>query len=107
MKGETAAKSVGADARVLQLDVTNQDYISAAAECIRSELGRLNVLVNNAGISLMGQPGRPLEEVGKSGRPSVASLTCSAASLSRQRCCRSFVKRRQRVSSTYRAARAP
>lgn len=53
-KGETAAKSVGADVRVLQLDVTNQDSISAAAECIRSEPGRLDVLVNNAGISHVG-----------------------------------------------------
>jgi NAD(P)-dependent dehydrogenase (short-subunit alcohol dehydrogenase family) len=73
-KGETAAKSVEADARAIQLDVTNQDSISAAAARIRSELGRLDVLVNNAGISHAGQPGRPLEEVGKSGRPSVASL---------------------------------
>ncbi|WP_233281243.1 SDR family NAD(P)-dependent oxidoreductase [Paenibacillus algicola] len=54
---------------MLQLDVTNQDSISAAAEYIRSELSRLNVLVNNAGISHTGQPGRALEEVGKSGRP--------------------------------------
>lgn len=73
-KGETAAKSVEADASAIQLDVTNQDSISAAAARIRSELGRLDVLVNNAGISHAGQPGRPLEEVGKSGRPSVASL---------------------------------
>jgi NAD(P)-dependent dehydrogenase (short-subunit alcohol dehydrogenase family) len=73
-KGETAAKSVEADARAIQLDVTNQDSISAAAARIRSELGRLDVLINNAGISHAGQPGRPLEEVGKSGRPSVASL---------------------------------
>jgi NAD(P)-dependent dehydrogenase (short-subunit alcohol dehydrogenase family) len=72
--GETAAKSVGADARALQLDVTNQDSIAAAAERIRNELGRLDVLVNNAGISHAGKPGRSLEEVLESGRPSVASL---------------------------------
>ena len=46
--GETAAKSVGADARALQLDVTNQASIAAAAERIRNDLGRLDVLVNNA-----------------------------------------------------------
>ncbi|WP_413379311.1 SDR family oxidoreductase [Paenibacillus taichungensis] len=73
-KGEAAAKSIGEDARAIQLDVTNQDSISAAAARIRSELGRLDVLVNNAGISHAGLPGRPLEEVGRSGRPSVASL---------------------------------
>ena len=72
--GETAAKSVGADARALQLDVTNQASIAAAAERIRNELGRLDVLVNNAGISHAGKPGRSLEEIAKSGRPSVASL---------------------------------
>jgi len=49
--GETAAKSVGADARALQLDVTNQASIAAAAERIRNELGRLDVLVNNAAVS--------------------------------------------------------
>jgi NAD(P)-dependent dehydrogenase (short-subunit alcohol dehydrogenase family) len=72
--GETAAKSVGADARALQLDVTNQASIAAAAERIRNELGRLDVLVNNAGVSHAGKPGRSLEEIVKSGRPSVASL---------------------------------
>jgi NAD(P)-dependent dehydrogenase (short-subunit alcohol dehydrogenase family) len=72
--GEKAAKSVGADARALQLDVTNQASIAAAAERIRSEFGRLDVLVNNAGISHAGKPGRSLEEMVKSGRASVASL---------------------------------
>ena len=41
--GRMAAKSVGADARALQLDVTNQASIAAAAERIRNELGRLDV----------------------------------------------------------------
>jgi NAD(P)-dependent dehydrogenase (short-subunit alcohol dehydrogenase family) len=72
--GETAAKSVGADARALQLDVTNQASIAAAAERIRNELGRLDVLVNNAAVSHAGKPGRSLEEIVKSGRASVASL---------------------------------
>ncbi len=72
--GKTAAKTVGADARALQLDVTNQDSIAAAAERIRNEFGRLDVLVNNAGISSAGKPGRTLEEMAKSGRASVASL---------------------------------
>jgi NAD(P)-dependent dehydrogenase (short-subunit alcohol dehydrogenase family) len=72
--GETAAKSVGADARALQLDVTNQASIATAAERIRNELGRLDVLVNNAGISQAGKPGRSLQEMAKSGHLSVASL---------------------------------
>jgi NAD(P)-dependent dehydrogenase (short-subunit alcohol dehydrogenase family) len=72
--GESAAKSVAADALALQLDVTNQASITAAAERVRSELGRLDVLVNNAGITHAGKPGRPMSEVAKSGRPSVASL---------------------------------
>jgi NAD(P)-dependent dehydrogenase (short-subunit alcohol dehydrogenase family) len=72
--GEAAAKSVGANARALQLDVTNQASIAAAAERIRNELGRLDVLVNNAGISHAGKPGRPLPEIAQSGLMSVVSL---------------------------------
>jgi len=62
--GETAATSVGADARAVQFDVTNQASIAAAAERIRNELSRLDVLVNNAGIA------RP--------RQDVAELTAAA-----------------------------
>jgi NAD(P)-dependent dehydrogenase (short-subunit alcohol dehydrogenase family) len=72
--GETAAKSVGADARALALDVTDQASIADAAERIQKEFGRLDVLVNNAGISHTGGPGRPLEEIAQSGRMSVVSL---------------------------------
>lgn len=55
-KGEAAASSLGPDTHALQLDVTNQLSIATAAERIRSEFGRLDVLVNNAGVS---HPGRP------------------------------------------------
>jgi NAD(P)-dependent dehydrogenase (short-subunit alcohol dehydrogenase family) len=73
-QGEKAAKTVAADARAIQLDVTNQESITAAVERIRKEFGRLDVLVNNAGISHTGKPGRPLAEIVKAGRPSVASI---------------------------------
>jgi NAD(P)-dependent dehydrogenase (short-subunit alcohol dehydrogenase family) len=73
-RGEAAARTVGPDARAIQLDVTNQASIGAAAERIRKEFGRLDVLVNNAGISHIEKPGWTLEQAMKSGRASVISL---------------------------------
>jgi len=73
-RGETAAKSVAPDARAIQLDVTNQASIADSAKRIRKEFGRLDVLVNNAGISHVDKPGWTLEEAAKSGRASVVSL---------------------------------
>lgn len=72
--GEASAKSIGGDARAIQLDVTNQTSITAAAKRIQNEFGRLDVLVNNAAISHAGKPGRTLAEMMKSGHLSVASL---------------------------------
>jgi NAD(P)-dependent dehydrogenase (short-subunit alcohol dehydrogenase family) len=46
-RGEAAAKEVGSDARAIQLNVTDENSIIAAAKRIRTELGRLDVLVNN------------------------------------------------------------
>lgn len=51
LNGEAAAKTIAGDARALQLDVTDRGSIARAAERIRRELGRLDVLVNNAAIS--------------------------------------------------------
>jgi NAD(P)-dependent dehydrogenase (short-subunit alcohol dehydrogenase family) len=50
-RGEAAAKEIGPGAIALQLDVTDRVSIAAAAERIRKELGRLDLLVNNAAIS--------------------------------------------------------
>jgi NAD(P)-dependent dehydrogenase (short-subunit alcohol dehydrogenase family) len=72
--GEVAAESVGNGALAVQLDVTDQVSIAAAAKRIRDELGRLDVLVNNAGISHAATPGRSLEEIVAAGHLSVASL---------------------------------
>ena len=73
-QGETAAQRIGADAHALALDVTDGASIAAAAERIRNEFGHLDVLVNNAGITHAGAPGRSLEEMAQSGRMSVVSL---------------------------------
>ena len=40
-RGEAAAKEAGPDAHALQLDVTDQASITAAAERVRREFGRL------------------------------------------------------------------
>jgi NAD(P)-dependent dehydrogenase (short-subunit alcohol dehydrogenase family) len=73
-QGEKAAKNVGTDSRAVQLDVTDQASIAAAAERIRNEFGRLDVLVNNAGVLHAGMPGRSLEEMTESTHLSIASL---------------------------------
>lgn len=55
--GETAAKEIGSGAHALHLDVTDQVSIDAAAASIRSEFGRLDSLINNAGVSHAGKAG--------------------------------------------------
>jgi len=54
-RNEAAAQRIGGTARALELDVTRADSIAAAALRIRRELGRLDVLVNNAGIAVGGK----------------------------------------------------
>lgn len=72
--GEKAAAEIGANAQAIQLDVTQQSTISAAAERIEKEQGRLDLLVNNAGIAHAGKPGRTLEDATEAGRATNASL---------------------------------
>jgi NAD(P)-dependent dehydrogenase (short-subunit alcohol dehydrogenase family) len=57
-RGEEAAaalRTAGADVRAIVLDVTDPATIRAAAERIEADHGRLDVLVNNAGITGSGQ----------------------------------------------------
>jgi len=74
-RGEAAASEIGQGARALQLDVTDQASITAAADRIRNEFGRLDVLVNNAAISNTSKrPGQSVEDYAKLTRPSNVSL---------------------------------
>jgi NAD(P)-dependent dehydrogenase (short-subunit alcohol dehydrogenase family) len=76
VRGESAAASIDGDAHGLQLDVTDQASIDAAVARVRREFGRLDVLVNNAGIMNAGRPGETLEQqlqAGRLGRVSLAA----------------------------------
>jgi NAD(P)-dependent dehydrogenase (short-subunit alcohol dehydrogenase family) len=56
-RGQAAAtklKSEGADARFVQLDVTDKETITRAARWIEEQFGHLDILVNNAGIGEWG-----------------------------------------------------
>ena len=73
-RGEAAAKEIGPGAIALQIDVTDNNSIANAAERIRMEYGRLDLLVNNAAISNTRKGNMSLEEYGKISRASNASL---------------------------------
>ena len=72
--GETAARTVAEGAHAIQLDVTDPASIAAAAERIRNEFGRLDVLVNNAGITCVVKPGTSFEERLKTNIPSTSPI---------------------------------
>ena len=73
--GEAAASEIGPDARALQLDVTDRASIAAAAKRVRNELGRLDVLVQNAAISNTSRtPEQSVEEYSRLNRPSTVSV---------------------------------
>ncbi|MFM0246031.1 SDR family oxidoreductase [Paraburkholderia sediminicola] len=74
-RGEAAAREVGPDAHALQLDVTDQASVTAAAARVGKEFGRLDVLVQNAAISNTSRlPGQSVEEYVKTTRPSNVSV---------------------------------
>ena len=73
-RGEAAAKDIGSGAIAVQLDVTDPASIAAAAERIRKEFGRLDLLVNNAAISNTTKGNSSLQEYAKITLASNASL---------------------------------
>ncbi len=73
-RGKAAANEIGPEAHAVELDVTSEETIRTAAQYIREEFRRLDVLINNAGVSHTKTPGRLLAEVAKSGRASGADL---------------------------------
>ncbi|MCW2603645.1 MAG: dehydrogenase [Pseudonocardiales bacterium] len=73
-RGEAAAGEIGPGAIALQLDVTDAESIAAAEARIRRDLGRLDLLVNNAGISNTRTTPMAPEDVAASSRASNASL---------------------------------
>jgi NAD(P)-dependent dehydrogenase (short-subunit alcohol dehydrogenase family) len=58
-EAERALRDGGADARFVQLEVTDQKSIQLAAEWVDAEFGRLDVLVNNAGTASVSRRGYP------------------------------------------------
>ena len=55
LKGEVASRQLrgeGIDARVVKLDVNRQSDIDAAVKLVEKDFGKLDVLVNNAGVML-------------------------------------------------------
>jgi len=58
-EAEQALRDGGADARFVQLDVTDAKSVQRAAEWIEAEYGRLDVLVNNAGAASVTRRGYP------------------------------------------------
>src|ERR1700721_951225 len=73
-RGEAAANEIGQGAIAIQLDVTDRVSIADAAERIRKEFGRLDLLVNTAAISNTRKANLSLQEYSKITLASVVSI---------------------------------
>lgn len=75
-RGEIAAKEIENGCVAIQLDVTDRQSIADAKETIQKQFGRLDLLINNAGISntRMQKLGLSMYEYMSSARASLASI---------------------------------
>jgi NAD(P)-dependent dehydrogenase (short-subunit alcohol dehydrogenase family) len=74
-RGEAAAATIDGDARAVELDVTNHASIGTAAARVADELGRLDVLIQNAAIASADRMrGGAVADQARSSRPSVVSI---------------------------------
>lgn len=73
-RGQAAAEQVGAGAIPIQIDITDANSIAAAAKRIEDEFGRLDLLVNNAGIARATAGDGGLEDYAAANKASTASL---------------------------------
>ena len=74
-RGEAAAQTIAGDVHPIQLDVTDQASIRAAAAQVEQQFGRLDVLVNNAAISRAnGQETETMQDYIKRSRATLISV---------------------------------
>lgn len=63
-RGEKAVKDLiaeGIDARLVIIDVSDQNSVTQAADQVSQDFGQLDILINNAGIGLIGTPPSALD----------------------------------------------
>lgn len=73
-KGKAAVEQLGESAKAIQLDITDNESIRTAVKTIKDESGYLTLLVNNAAVSHVGEPGRTMEDVLGSQRASIVPI---------------------------------
>lgn len=94
-RGEIAAREIGSNVIPLQLDVTDETSVTTAAERVRSDFGRLDVLVQNAAIATALTGEVTSQQLAQAGRPSYPCRTyaefgilmCSEFLRSIRQCC--------------------
>lgn len=73
-RGARAAAEIGPDAVAIRLDVTDGASIGSAVDRVGADFGRLDLLVNNAGVSFLGDQSTPLPERARTGLLTNATL---------------------------------